>query len=117
MEMILIVDDDHTSRNMLGVFIRKLHPDVVIVYADGAEAWEIINSPGSEFSLLISDAQTSQMPGPELVEKVREKYPHVRTILMSGESEPEGHKAHSFSPKNSLTAHLAVEIRKLMGAK
>lgn len=116
--MILIVDDDHTNRNTLGMFIRKLHPDVVIVHVDhGAKVWEIINAPGSNFDLMISDVRTSQITGSELVEKVRKKHQNLHIILMSGESEPKGHRAHSFSSKDSLRAHLTDEIKKLMAQR
>lgn len=109
METILIVDDNPTIRNLVRSFIKISHPGAVIVHdaEHGTRAWELINAPGKKIDVLISDVDMeTDMNGVQLTEMVRQKHPDIRIILMSGDSEPQGHKAHAFLPKPFARADL-----------
>jgi YesN/AraC family two-component response regulator len=112
---ILIVDDNALVSKTVASMIRISHPGTVIVHAShGAHAWEIINAPGSHFDLVITDNEMPKMSGPEMIEKIKEKYPKLHTIMMSGEAEPNGHGAHAFLPKPFDRGNLIETIKKVL---
>lgn len=118
-ETVLIVDDDASVRNTVGSFFRISHPGVVIVHANhGAHAWEMINTDGRRFDVVISDVNMEpDMTGTQLSEKIREKHPNIHVILMSGKEAPKGHKAHAFLQKPFSRGDLLGVIKGLRLAR
>jgi two-component system chemotaxis response regulator CheY len=114
-KMVLIVDDTPGIRDLVEMIIKLSSPDAVIFHAEhGARAWEIIKSQNSKIDLVVSDVDMPIMGGVELVGKIRQDYPEVHIILMSGNLEPKGHKAGVFVPKPFHVDDLASTIKRLM---
>ncbi len=84
---ILIVEDDKNLRNLLkDILIRHY---LVSTASNAKDALGVIMSTRSfafaDFNLVISDIEMPIMHGWRLLEEVREKFPELPVILMSGE--------------------------------
>jgi CheY-like chemotaxis protein len=81
-ESILLVEDDSTVREMLVDALRPLGYKVT-AFPSGNEALEHFRENG-DFDLLLTDLVLPGMNGRELVDKVRELRPGMKTVIMSG---------------------------------
>ena len=78
---VLIVDDDETYREVL---LDSIESDELkaTVASDGVEA---LDKLGREpFDILITDLHMPRMDGLTLLRRVREEYPHLLTIIITG---------------------------------
>ena len=81
---ILCVDDDENTLKALARVLRA--PDYDILYTVNIEeAFGILAK--TEIDLVIVDERMPVMPGAEFVRKVREQYPHIIRILLSGHTD------------------------------
>jgi HD-like signal output (HDOD) protein len=83
MMRLLFVDDDAVAREQIRSEISHahLHYDVVLVES-GSEAIAALD--GGEFDAVISDLRMPAMDGTELLTQVRERFPEVVRVCMSG---------------------------------
>ncbi len=83
---ILIVDDE---KNVLSAIERALRKEPYTVYsADSAEkALQLIKA--REVSLVISDYNMPHTNGLEFLKKIKNLYPHILTIMLTGQAEVE----------------------------
>lgn len=81
-QKILFVDDE---RQLLNSFERILmdYEYEVFTAESGEEALEILEEE-SDIDLIISDMRMPYMDGYELLSKVKQKYPHIIRVLLSG---------------------------------
>lgn len=80
---ILIVDDNPNMSSLLTEMLEIFEYDSVM--ADDGEA-ALRELENQKFSLVITDMKMPNMSGLELLEKVREKYPGLPVVLISGYS-------------------------------
>lgn len=118
MAHILVVDDSAVDRTIAGRLLER-NSEWTIVYAgNGKEAVARLESQPPD--LIITDLQMPEMNGLELVETVRDKYPHIPVILMTGvgseaiASEAIRKGAASYVPKEELVAGLAETVSRLL---
>jgi CheY-like chemotaxis protein len=80
---ILVVDDELVFRSAVNTILREagFH---VIEARDGLEAYEIVRAIGTTVELLLTDLLMPRMDGLSLVESVRELYPKMPVLLMTG---------------------------------
>lgn len=78
---ILVVDDDEDLRSCIREFLRRRDYDVDVA-ANGLEAVRQLEH--IEPDLVISDIQMPLMNGVELLRTIRERFPDVPVILMTG---------------------------------
>jgi DNA-binding response OmpR family regulator len=79
--VVLIVDDEELLRNLLEKIItRQGHK--VMTARDGREALDIIKK--HKVSLVISDIKMPEIDGLELLVKIKEGYPRLPVLLMTG---------------------------------
>jgi len=85
-ERILIVEDEDSVRAFAS---RALASAGYIVHeADsGVEALEVLEEIDGEIELLISDVVMPEMDGPTLLTHMRERYPGIKVIFVSGYAE------------------------------
>ncbi len=82
-ESILLVEDEEALRAMVGDTLKSLGYRVTV--ADNPEsALEMVGSNAIRPDLLITDVIMPEMDGRLLAEKVRERLPEVKTLLMFG---------------------------------
>jgi|Deesub1362A_J573_1020465.scaffolds.fasta_scaffold02235_4 PAS domain S-box-containing protein len=85
-ETVLVVEDDGLVR-VLARRILEDHGYRVLEAADGREALEICNQLGGEVHLLLTDVVMPKMCGKELAERLRDAYPSLKVLYMSGYSD------------------------------
>ena len=82
----LVVEDDELQREILSEFLKDERMDVI--QCESAEAAElIIARVGAELSLVVTDFRLAgKGTGVEVACFAKERFPHIRVIVMSGEN-------------------------------
>lgn len=81
---ILMVDDEPHILNAFQRALRK-EPYAVMTAASGEEGLKLLEA--REFSLVISDYNMPQMNGLDFFRTVKTLYPHLLTIMLTGQAE------------------------------
>ena len=115
---ILVVDDEPSVREAARGILESRGYEVLTA-ADGLEGLHSLSR--SLPDLIISDLNMPRMSGFEFLTIVRERFPHIATIAVSGEyiasREPSGIVADTFLQKGHHTVNeLCREIAKLLAA-
>jgi CheY-like chemotaxis protein len=84
-ERVLLVEDDQAAREGLSAILEMLGYSVVAVGA-GEDAVGIDEQV--PFSVVLTDSMLPGMPGIEVVRGLRERWPDIKAILMSGYTPP-----------------------------
>jgi signal transduction histidine kinase/ActR/RegA family two-component response regulator len=82
-ETILVVEDDATTREALAAALRTLHYRLLIA-ANGREALATLEAEAGRIDLVLSDLVMPEMGGRALYETVRDTYPEIRMMIMTG---------------------------------
>lgn len=80
--VVLIADDEQVIRNLLRATLGKEYE--IIIAENGLVALELCRARTAPIDLAILDIVMPGMNGPELLACLRELYPRVRAIFMSG---------------------------------
>jgi len=78
---ILIVDDEPGIRELLGMILESAG-HTVIAAVDGVEAPKIMAS--RQIDIVITDLLMPERDGIEFITEIRQKYPNVKIVAMSG---------------------------------
>ena len=84
-ERILLVEDDDLVRRLAKRALEK-KGYIVLDAEDGRQAMEIIMRTRPELDLLLTDIIMPELNGKELSDQIKELYPSIRIIFMSGYS-------------------------------
>ncbi|TFU03743.1 PAS domain-containing sensor histidine kinase [Polymorphobacter arshaanensis] len=84
---VLLVEDERAVRLVVERSLQRMGLDVTSV-GDAADALDMLQDTNGDFDLLITDLVMPGMDGVQLVHAAQERYPTLRTILMSGYAEP-----------------------------
>ena len=84
MKKILVADNEQAVRKMFTSILRLLSCEVWAV-EDGKRALEVLEQ--ERFDLEISDYQMPGMNGKILLEKIRQKFPDLPLVMISGADE------------------------------
>ncbi|WP_029458349.1 chemotaxis response regulator CheY [Solidesulfovibrio alcoholivorans] len=86
---ILVVDDFSTMRRIIKNILRQLGFNNIIEADDGSTAWETLNKDKIDF--IISDWNMPNMPGIELLRKVRssEEFATLPFLMVTAEAQQE----------------------------
>jgi YesN/AraC family two-component response regulator len=107
---ILIVDDEEVIRNMLEDFLDEKYPVKSVANAQEALAQPDLGS----YSLVISDINMPGMPGYELLYQVKQKYPHMKTVLITAYNVDDYIRlAKKFSITNIITKTIPFNFNEL----
>jgi two-component system cell cycle sensor histidine kinase/response regulator CckA len=82
-QSILVAEDDPTIRDAVREALED-HNYRVLLAADGTHALEVIEQHRGLIDLIISDLVMPRMSGRDLYRIVRERYPRVKMILITG---------------------------------
>lgn len=80
---ILVVDDDDMVRRLVSVALRNAGYDVFEA-GSGDEALELLTNASAEVRMLVTDIRMPGMDGLELVRRVRDGYPSIKILYMTG---------------------------------
>ena len=83
---VLLVEDEDAVR-LFGARALRNKGYRVLEARTGEGALEILNSTDETVSVLITDVVMPEMDGPTLVRRVRQSYPEIRVIFISGYAE------------------------------
>lgn len=114
---ILIVDDNPNMSALLSEMLEVFDYESVRA-ADGDQALGELEN--GEFSMVITDMRMPKMTGMELLKLVKERYPKVRVVLISGytggqiESEAESLKADGFLGKPLMMSDIEKMLNDLL---
>jgi CheY-like chemotaxis protein len=115
---ILVVDDEPSILEVVQQMLEGRGYEVLTA-ADGLDGLQALSK--SLPDLIISDLNMPRMSGFEFLAVVRERFPHIATIAMSGEysttGDSSGALADTFLQKGGYTMkELACEVAKLLAA-
>jgi len=82
---VLVVDDEAAVRNLLKQFLEDTYS--IVLANNGQEAWEKIQHLDGGVDILLSDIHMPLMDGVSLLQNVRNSYPDICIIMMSGASD------------------------------
>jgi signal transduction histidine kinase/CheY-like chemotaxis protein len=80
---ILVIDDDVQVLNLTSMVLRQEGFQVQVANST-KEAMGLIEERGEQFQLLLCDVLLPNMSGPELVELIKQKFPDILVVFMSG---------------------------------
>lgn len=78
---ILVVDDEDALRTVLSSELESEGYEVDMA-ADGDEAIDIVQK--KQFNLVLLDIKMPRVDGFEVLKFIKEKYPHVKVIMLTG---------------------------------
>ena len=84
MNKILIVDDEKAIRNCLSEMISFMGFDVAVA-SSGDEALNLFHT--DSFDLVLTDLEMPDMDGWALALHIKEKWPHIPVVLITGAEE------------------------------
>jgi DNA-binding response OmpR family regulator len=79
----LIVEDEPDVRRVVARFVRLLGADPVVA-EDGEAGWELARLADPPFGLVVTDSRMPRMTGRVLISKLRELYPKLPILRVSG---------------------------------
>jgi CheY-like chemotaxis protein len=109
---ILVADDNSALRRLVVEVLGQQH-HTVIAAADGAEALALANRCKTGIDLLVTDLDMPKLNGVQLAAEIRELFPSVRVILMSG-SHSGWAKEAAFLKKRFTTLALLEKVTALL---
>ena len=110
-ETILLAEDDAEVRELTGKVLTDMGYSAIMA-KDGVEALEIFENYHDKIDLLITDVVMPSMKGPELAQRLLEKDPSLKILLISGYTEDAVFK-EGVAGEKMVLLHKPVSIRKL----
>ena len=80
--VVLMVDDEPAQRQLFAFALRR-EGYLVLEARNGAEALDVAERAG-HIDLVVSDVMMPLMKGPEMATRLRERFPSVRVLFVSG---------------------------------
>ncbi|MBD3257220.1 response regulator [candidate division GN15 bacterium] len=116
-KQVLIVDDNPNMSSLLAEMLEVFDCGSVVA-ADGAEALSELEA--SDFSMVITDMRMPNMTGLELLQRVKEKWPKLPVVLISGytnaaiENDDAVHKPDGFLGKPLMMSDIEKLLKDLL---
>lgn len=85
-ETVLLVEDDEAVRTLARTVLRR-HGYTVLEAEDGQQALELAAAQGESVQLLVSDVIMPHMNGHQLCQALRQRWPGLKVLFMSGYDE------------------------------
>jgi DNA-binding NtrC family response regulator len=110
---LLLVDDEAGLAELLKRYLERLGYQVDFCMDPGA-ALSLLDADPSRYQLLITDLTLPVMNGDQLMEKARERAPHLRGIISSGYPYQPQSKDVEFLQKPFLPKTLAEIVERVL---
>ena len=117
---ILLVEDSNTQRLVAKRLLKAAGYENVAFAVDGVDALEQIER--SQPLVVLTDLYMPRMDGLALVEQVREKYPHIPVVLMTGNGSEQTAVAAlkagaaDYVPKQAMSAELGAILERVFSS-
>ena len=114
MPTILLVDDEDYIRE---IFTSALREFDVVAASHGAEALELARQRAPD--LLITDVRMPDMDGLVLLDSVRQLYPNLPVLVISGslDAAPDSSAEFEFLRKPVRLSKLTAKVKELLGVE
>ena len=118
MTSVLVVDDSSVDRQLVTGLLRTQSALEVHQAADGMKALDAIRQFAPD--LIVTDMQMPEMDGIELVQTVREQFPEIPIVLMTGQGSEQlavaalKNGAASYVPKSALQRDLTATVMNVL---
>jgi PAS domain S-box-containing protein len=118
-ETILLAEDEDSMRNMLQNFLQSIGY-TVLPACNGKNALEIAKNHKEPIHVLLTDVVMPEMNGFDLAKHVKNSFPEMKLLFMSGHAKPtDTHKmmkiGDNLIEKPVSIYALAVKLRKILG--
>lgn len=116
---VLLVEDEDAVRVFSSRALRNKGYNILEARS-GEEALDVLMSDGDKVDLIVSDVVMPQMDGPTLYKRVREKWPGIKFIFVSGYTEDRLREQFTsgetifFLPKPFTLKQLAGKVKDVM---
>ena len=117
---VLLVEDEDAVRVFSSRALRNKGYNVLEARS-GEEALEILEKEGSKVDLTVTDVVMPQMDGPTLYKRIREKWPTMKVVFVSGYTEDRLREQFTsgeviyFLPKPFTLKQLASKVKEVLG--
>jgi CheY-like chemotaxis protein len=110
---VLVVDDETRVRDYMRAVLLK-HGCTVVEAQDGVDAYRVMQEQNGNFDLIVTDVRMPRMDGPSLAEHVRDSFPGVPVLFVSGyAAEATAIPASDFLPKPFRPQALVARVQEL----
>jgi CheY-like chemotaxis protein len=110
----LVVDDEPSVRGYISTILRR-EDFRTLESEDGVHALQIVQELGGSLDFIVSDIQMPNGDGLSFAHAVKNLFPAVPVILVSGDAKPDA--GFEFVQKPFLPATLMKAVRKLFKPK
>ena len=114
MPVSLVVDDEPSVRKYVSAILEREHFETLEA-EDGAHGLQVVNELGGGLDLIVSDIQMPNMDGVTFAQAVKDSFPEMPVILVSGYSEADG--GFEFVEKPFSPGALLKAVRNVLGHK
>ncbi|TLS66683.1 response regulator [Mariprofundus erugo] len=105
---VLVADDDHASRMLLGRILAPIGFD--ITYAEnGQKALELFDHAGGAFDIVITDICMPEMNGDDLIRAILGRRPGMPIVAISGYAGPE--LVHALAACDAVLFEKPINVR------
>ena len=117
---VLLVEDEDAVRVFSSRALRNKGYNVLEARS-GEEALEILEKEGNKIDITVTDVVMPQMDGPTLYKKIREKWPTMKVVFVSGYTEDRLREQFTsgeviyFLPKPFTLKQLAGKVKDVLG--
>lgn len=117
---VLLVEDEDAVRVFSSRALRNKGYNVLEARS-GEEALEILDKEGAKVDLTVTDVVMPQMDGPTLYKKIRERWPNMKVVFVSGYTEDRLREQFTsgeviyFLPKPFTLKQLAGKVKEVLG--
>jgi two-component system, cell cycle sensor histidine kinase and response regulator CckA len=118
-ETILLVEDEQAVRNVATRVLRN-QGYFVVAACNGEEALALADKVGGAIDLVLTDVIMPDMPGPELVKRIWQRWPGIGVIYMSGYAQDDKIRAEmadretAFLQKPFSADSLLITVRQVL---
>jgi CheY-like chemotaxis protein len=113
MPVCLVVDDEPFVRGYISTILQR-EQFRTLEAEDGAQALQIVQELGGGVDLIVSDIQMPNGNGLSFVQVIKQSFPTVPIILISGNTHPDPDSNFEFVKKPFLPAALMSAVWKLV---
>ena len=117
---VLLVEDEDAVRVFSSRALRAKGYNILEARS-GEEALEILDKEGGKIDLTVTDVVMPQMDGPSLYKKIRERWPDMKVVFVSGYTEDRLREQFTsgeviyFLPKPFTLKQLASKVKEVLG--